>query len=102
MIYLIAMIEIDLAFGRTYGLSAIIGALLIQTGSDPWLSVSIAVRRRRRMQDPPDRIVPPGPKPRRWWAQKISCKDLENGCARGVPGIRQQESKAAEYREAAE
>jgi ribose transport system permease protein len=43
MIYLIAMIEIDLAVGGIYGLCAIIGALLIQAGIDPWLSVSVAI-----------------------------------------------------------
>ncbi len=43
MVYLIAMVEIDLAVGGIYGLSAIVGALLIQAGVDPWLSASAAI-----------------------------------------------------------
>ncbi|TQI65331.1 ribose transport system permease protein [Bosea sp. AK1] len=42
-VYLIAMVEIDLAVGGIYGLSAITGALLIQAGVDPWVSVLVAI-----------------------------------------------------------
>ena len=43
MVYLIAMVEIDLAVGGMYGLSAIVGALLIQAGIDPWASALVAI-----------------------------------------------------------
>jgi len=43
MVYLIAMNEIDLAVGGIYGLSAIAGALLIQSGLDPFASALIAI-----------------------------------------------------------
>lgn len=43
MVYLVAMIEIDLAVGSIYGLSATIAALMIAAGVDPWISVGAAM-----------------------------------------------------------
>jgi len=43
MVYLIAMVEIDLAVGGIYGISAMIGALLIKAGIDPWVGITLAI-----------------------------------------------------------
>lgn len=43
MVFLIAMVEIDLAVGGIYGISAIAGALLIQGGVDPWIAVLLSI-----------------------------------------------------------
>src|SRR5438105_3498579 len=41
--FLIGMREIDLSVGSVFGLSLIIGALLMKHGMNPWLAVTIAV-----------------------------------------------------------
>lgn len=43
MVYLIAMVEIDLSIGATYAISAMLAALMIETGVDPWLAVGAAL-----------------------------------------------------------
>jgi ribose transport system permease protein len=43
MVYLIAMVEIDLSVGAIYAVSAMVAALMIQAGIDPWLGVLAAL-----------------------------------------------------------
>jgi ribose transport system permease protein len=43
MVYLIAMIEIDLSVGAIYALCAMVAAMMIQAGYDPWLGVIAAL-----------------------------------------------------------
>jgi ribose transport system permease protein len=43
MVYLIAMVEIDLSIGAIYAVCAMVAALMIQAGYDPWLGVVAAL-----------------------------------------------------------
>lgn len=43
MVYLIAMIEIDLSIGALYAICAMVAALLIEAGFDPWIAVFAAL-----------------------------------------------------------
>jgi ribose transport system permease protein len=42
-VFLLSMREIDLSVGAVYGLTAVIGALLIRSGLDPWLAGALGV-----------------------------------------------------------
>lgn len=43
MVYLIAMVEIDLSIGAIYAISAMLAALMIEAGIDPWFAVLAAL-----------------------------------------------------------
>jgi len=43
MTYLLAMRELDLSIGSTFGLSIVVGAILMREGVDPWLAAVLAV-----------------------------------------------------------
>jgi ribose transport system permease protein len=42
-VFLLSMREIDLSVGAVYGLTAMIGALLVRAGLDPWLAGAVGV-----------------------------------------------------------